>query len=309
MAILHLARRETYTVVDNVVLRDPELSWRAKGLWTYLMGLPDGWRVNAADLSSRATDGVHAVRTIMRELETAGLLLVERRHAGNRWSTHITVAEAPGLFTEGGFSVSGGSHELGSETGDGSNPEASRPESFETREHRTLRKDSEGSTQKELPILLPELASETEATRSPAQVELDQLKDTFDALGLIPATANPWPLVNRVATMIRDQGGTPADVLERAGLLTAEWGASKLTLTSLEKHWHRYDEGGVGRLSKADVDAWNAAQEKSARSARRLREVEERAAETEAYQADVRMLRDRARSQGRSDELDKGDYR
>ena len=32
-----------FTILDNTGLRDPNISWKAKGLLAYLLHLPDDW--------------------------------------------------------------------------------------------------------------------------------------------------------------------------------------------------------------------------------------------------------------------------
>jgi hypothetical protein len=292
VAILHNERPVTWTVVDNAVLRDPGLSWRAKGLLAYLLGLPDGWRVNSADLANRATDGIYAVRSIFDELEEAGYLHREKRqNVSGKWSTHITITGAP--FTGDGFTGVGGLNERPEETRN--QPMLAEPivGSTDVGEIAPLGKTQEGSTQEE-GSTPSEIASATEAPqRSLAQLELDAIKEALVGILGEPTQRNGWALVNRVAVMIRDHGGGPGDVLDRAALMAKDWGSEKVTLTSLEKHWGRYDPGKIGRLSRAEVDAFARTQETQARSAQRLREVEERAGENdpEAYHAEMQRVR------------------
>lgn len=66
------AKRGGFTVVRNDFLRDSTLSWKAKGLITYIMSLPDDWRLNIADLKTRSKDGQEAVMSGLAELIEAG---------------------------------------------------------------------------------------------------------------------------------------------------------------------------------------------------------------------------------------------
>lgn len=58
----------------DTALRDPRLSWKAKGIAAYLLSKPKGWRIWTADLIKRSTDGRDAVLTGLAELETCGYL-------------------------------------------------------------------------------------------------------------------------------------------------------------------------------------------------------------------------------------------
>lgn len=58
----------------DTALRDPRLSWKAKGIAAYLLSKPNGWRIWTADLIKRSTDGRDAVLTGLAELQAAGYL-------------------------------------------------------------------------------------------------------------------------------------------------------------------------------------------------------------------------------------------
>jgi hypothetical protein len=71
-----------WSAVPNKLLEARELSWRAKGLWSYIYSRPDGWEVREGDLIARSTDGRDGVRSILRELEEHGYLT--RTHVRER---------------------------------------------------------------------------------------------------------------------------------------------------------------------------------------------------------------------------------
>lgn len=64
--------------VDLRIIENSNLSWGAKGVWTYLISRPDGWAVNRSDLLGKSKDGDTALRAILKELTEAGLLKIER---------------------------------------------------------------------------------------------------------------------------------------------------------------------------------------------------------------------------------------
>lgn len=72
-------KRHNYSIIDNTCLRDPNLSWKAKGLFAYLLSLPDDWQIYQKDLVNRATDGDTSLRSGIIELEKAGYLRRERQ--------------------------------------------------------------------------------------------------------------------------------------------------------------------------------------------------------------------------------------
>lgn len=61
-------RTENFTVVRNEYLHDVNLSWKAKGLITYIMSLPPDWQLNLTDLKKRSKDGRDATAAGLREL-------------------------------------------------------------------------------------------------------------------------------------------------------------------------------------------------------------------------------------------------
>ena len=71
-----------YVMVDRRTIDNDKLSFKAKGILTYLLSRPDGWEVNLVDLSKRGTDGLAAIKTGVKELKEAGYL----KHAGTRSS-------------------------------------------------------------------------------------------------------------------------------------------------------------------------------------------------------------------------------
>lgn len=72
MIIIKKKQNKGFTTVNNDYLRDSRLSWKAKGLITYIMSLPEDWKLNIADLSGRATDGRDSVAAGLREIIEKG---------------------------------------------------------------------------------------------------------------------------------------------------------------------------------------------------------------------------------------------
>ena len=78
MTVLRIERRDrNFLVVDKSCLQDSGLSWGAKGLHSYLMGMHHDWRVCVRDLVNHATNGRDAVRSLLNELKSKGFITVE----------------------------------------------------------------------------------------------------------------------------------------------------------------------------------------------------------------------------------------
>ena len=72
-----------FVTLDTHCLRDTNLKWDAKGLHSYLMQLPDDWKVNISDLTNRGADGKNATITPMTALIKAGYVVRKRKHSAN----------------------------------------------------------------------------------------------------------------------------------------------------------------------------------------------------------------------------------
>lgn len=78
MALIRTEHLKNYTVVNNTIIRDKRLSWKAKGIWLYAFSRPDDWTFHINDLINQSTDGTDSVRNGLKELEDAGYLKRER---------------------------------------------------------------------------------------------------------------------------------------------------------------------------------------------------------------------------------------
>lgn len=75
--------KQKYTVIDNAVIEDTKLSWKAKGLFTYLWSRPDNWNFYVSEVAKHAKGSRDQVMTGLEELETAGYLLRSRKRDKN----------------------------------------------------------------------------------------------------------------------------------------------------------------------------------------------------------------------------------
>lgn len=103
--VVRVEHIENFTTMHNGCLRNNNLSARAKGLWAYMMSLPDDWVLHTDEINSHFTEGRDAMRKAWTELETEGY--VKRRRTrddtGKIAGMEIVVSET----TTNGFSVRG----------------------------------------------------------------------------------------------------------------------------------------------------------------------------------------------------------
>lgn len=86
-----------YTVINNTVLRDDRLSYKAKGLMCYMLSLPDDWVIYKTELVHHAKDGIDSVTSAINELKKFGYLVYKRlRNAdGTLGDAQYTIIENP----------------------------------------------------------------------------------------------------------------------------------------------------------------------------------------------------------------------
>lgn len=69
-----IKRIEQQTSIKTKILEIKSLSYRAKGIYSYLMSRPDDWNYNMTNIINTSTDGKEAVQKGIKELEKVGLL-------------------------------------------------------------------------------------------------------------------------------------------------------------------------------------------------------------------------------------------
>lgn len=96
--ILRVEVNRNYKTLPLYAVADDEsLSWKAKGLHTYLLSRPDDWRFWVSEVRQHASDGKTSLQSGLRELEDAGYLKRERvrRENGTLGGYVWTVSEIP----------------------------------------------------------------------------------------------------------------------------------------------------------------------------------------------------------------------
>lgn len=86
--IFRVPRQENYTVMSNVHLRDPNLTWKARGLMSTILSFPPDWDYSIAGLAACAKDSLSATKSGVIELEENGYLYrIQQRKPDGTWST------------------------------------------------------------------------------------------------------------------------------------------------------------------------------------------------------------------------------
>ncbi len=79
MAVFRVDKTRCYTVMSNHHLHNRNLSFKAKGLMSFMLSLPEDWNYTERGLTQFAKDGRDSIRAVLSELEEEGYL--ERRQS------------------------------------------------------------------------------------------------------------------------------------------------------------------------------------------------------------------------------------
>ena len=71
-----------FTQITNKVIRDMNLSWKAKGIYSLIFSKPDGWQFSTRRIALESKDGVDSTLSGIQELEHAGYIKRERKNDG-----------------------------------------------------------------------------------------------------------------------------------------------------------------------------------------------------------------------------------
>ena len=78
MSVFKIEKNNNYTVMSNYHLRDKNLSYKAKGLLSFMLSLPEDWDYSINGLVSISKEEVKAIRNILQELQRYGYLVIEK---------------------------------------------------------------------------------------------------------------------------------------------------------------------------------------------------------------------------------------
>lgn len=96
MSIIRVAARRKYTVIDRRAVNDDRLTFRARGMLTWLLDKPDDWTIDRETLARAGPDGLWSVREGLKELRQCGYLVREsKRLANGQIVTESVLYEVP----------------------------------------------------------------------------------------------------------------------------------------------------------------------------------------------------------------------
>lgn len=86
MSVLRKEKKSNFTVIDNAVFKDYNLSLKAKGLLCQMLSLPDDWEYSVKGLQKLTSDRYSAITSGLKELEEAGYFRREQRYENGKFA-------------------------------------------------------------------------------------------------------------------------------------------------------------------------------------------------------------------------------
>lgn len=97
MPKITVEKRMNYTTIDNNILKNKELSLKARGLLVTMLSLPDEWDYTVSGLCTILKDGKTSIQSALKELEKAGYLVrIQTKDSNGKFSSaDYTLYEVP----------------------------------------------------------------------------------------------------------------------------------------------------------------------------------------------------------------------
>ncbi len=79
----NVKRKSNFVTVDNSFIRNPEISFKAKGLYIYMASMYEGWNFTIKSISSQSKEGVNSIESSIKELKEFGHIIYEKHSNGS----------------------------------------------------------------------------------------------------------------------------------------------------------------------------------------------------------------------------------
>ena len=89
-----------FTQVPNKLLYNPDISFKAKGLWAYMSAKPEGWNFSADRIAEETKEERKAILAGLKELSENGYITAKKKSDGRieytlHWETAKTSSPKP----------------------------------------------------------------------------------------------------------------------------------------------------------------------------------------------------------------------
>ena len=96
MSVFRVEKNNNYTVMSNYHLRDKNLSYKAKGLLSFMLSLPENWDYSMNGLVAISKEGIKAIRNILKELQEHGYLsITKKQNRFGQFEYEYSIFECP----------------------------------------------------------------------------------------------------------------------------------------------------------------------------------------------------------------------
>lgn len=104
--VFRINKIKNYTVMSNYHLQDKNLSYKAKGLLSCMLSLPDDWNYSVRGIKAISKESIKAINSILKELEENYYLKRIRKQENNgRFYYEYNIYETP--YTRKGITDKG----------------------------------------------------------------------------------------------------------------------------------------------------------------------------------------------------------
>ena len=83
MSVFKIEKNKNYTVMSNYHLQDKNLTYKAKGLLSFMLSLPEDWDYSMAGLVKISKENIKSIRTGLQEIEDNKYLVRTRNQKEN----------------------------------------------------------------------------------------------------------------------------------------------------------------------------------------------------------------------------------
>jgi hypothetical protein len=102
MAVFRIHKNKNYTAMSNYHLRDKNLSYKAKGLLSMMLSLPDDWDYSIKGLEKISKEKEVAIKDTLNELKRYNYLIVNKdRNEKGLFNYEYNIYEKPGVCYPG----------------------------------------------------------------------------------------------------------------------------------------------------------------------------------------------------------------
>lgn len=98
MPIFRINKTKNYTIMSNYHLKDKKLSFKAKGLLSYMLSLPDDWDYSLRGLCIASKDNETSIKSAINELKEHKYMDITKERNNKGMFTYIyNIYEQPGV--------------------------------------------------------------------------------------------------------------------------------------------------------------------------------------------------------------------